>query len=584
MSTASARSVRAGALIAVALASPPAVAAQLPAPEARGSVAQDLQAEAEEPAPVLVGGEPIVWVPTGAGSYTTEVRAARIAERVQEAVADRALADPTVTVVESEGSSELRAGSRLLMVVTPQDARRLGAARTTVAQQYARDLESAIRAERLRRAPGALMRSGIYGAAATVAFVVLAWLIHRLTRWLRQYAERWRAARLRSVRVQDAEIVSADKIGRGIDRTLHVVRLVLLLIAFDLYLTFVLGLFPWTRAVSHALLDYAVSPVRTAAAALVGYLPKLLFVIVIVVIIRALIRLVALFFRQIEQGRIVFESFPAEWADPTYKIARLLLIAFGLIVVFPYLPASDSAAFAGVSVFMGVLLSLSSSSAIANAIAGVVLTYTGAFRPGERVKLGDNVGDIIDTSMLATRVRTIKNEDITIPNSLVLNGAMVNYSRQATTLGLILHTSVTIGYDQPWRTVHALLIDAALATPGILAEPRPFVWQTALNDFYVTYEINAYTASARDMVPIYAALHAHIQDAFFAAGVEIMSPHYTSLRDGNTVASPASDRPAGYRAPAFRVERAEVDSPVPAGVSAGPQSARVTPHAPRARS
>jgi small-conductance mechanosensitive channel len=266
---------------------------------------------------------------------------------------------------------------------------------------------------------------------------------------------------------------------------------------------------------------------------------------------------VGLFFRQIEQARIVFPNFPPEWADPTYKIVRLLLIAFGLIVVFPYLPASDSAAFAGVSVFAGILLSLSSSSAISNAIAGVVLTYTGAFRLGDRVKLGDNFGDIVETSMLATRVRTIKNEDVTIPNSLVLNGAMINYSRQASTLGLILHTSVTIGYDAPWRKIHDLLIEAALATPGVLREPRPFVWQTALNDFYVTYEINAYTATPRDMITIYAELHANIQDAFYAAGVEIMSPHFTALRDGNTVAIPDSARPAGYRAPAFRVEGVE---------------------------
>jgi small-conductance mechanosensitive channel len=210
-------------------------------------------------------------------------------------------------------------------------------------------------------------------------------------------------------------------------------------------------------------------------------------------------------------------------------------------------------------VFAGVLFSLSSSSAISNAIAGVVLTYTGAFRLGDRVKLGDTFGDIIETSMLATRVRTIKNEDITIPNSLVLGSAMTNYTRQASSLGLILHTSVTIGYEAPWRQIHGLLIDAALATPEILATPPPFVWQTALNDFYVTYEINAYTANARDMINTYAVLHANIQDKFFAAGVEIMSPHYTSVRDGHTVQIPEAQRPPGYRAPAFRVEHVDVD-------------------------
>ena len=210
-------------------------------------------------------------------------------------------------------------------------------------------------------------------------------------------------------------------------------------------------------------------PCACAAAAFAGYLPKLLFVLVIGAIIHMAIRLVGLVFEQIKQGRIVFENFPAEWADPTNKIVRILLIAFGLVIAFPYLPASDSPAFAGVSVFMGVLFSLASSSALSNMIAGIVLTYTGAFRLGDRVKVGDSFGDIIETTLLATRVRTIKNEDITIPNSLVLGTSILNYSRVSKTLGLILHTSVTIGYDAPWRQVHDLLVSAALGTPGILA-------------------------------------------------------------------------------------------------------------------
>ena len=554
MAGAATRWSRIGALIL--LAASPAQAKQTPAPPAN----QELAAEAEQPAPVMIGGEAIIWIPTGAGQYTPEVRAERIAARIEEAIADRSIPNPAVTVTEAEGSSEVRMGPRLLMVVTAQDARRLGAARTSLAEHVAREFEKAIRNERLRRAPGALLRSGLYGLAATIVFAILVWVIMRSTRWSRHAAERWRAGRLDAVRVQDAEIVSSDRIGAAIDRAFRLARLILILLAFDLYLTYVLGLFPWTRAVSYALLDYVVTPARTIAKALVGYLPNLLFVIVIVLVIRGAISLVKLFFRQIEEGRIVFKDFPAEWADPTYKISRLLLIAFGLVAAFPYLPASDSAAFAGVSVFAGVLLSMSSSSAISNAIAGVVLTYTGAFRIGDRVKLGDTFGDIIETSMLATRVRTIKNEDITIPNSLVLGSAMTNYSRQANGLGLILHTSVTIGYEAPWRQIHGLLIDAALATPEVLASPRPFVWQTALNDFYVTYEINAYTANARDMINTYAVLHANIQDKFFAAGVEIMSPHYTSVRDGHTVQIPEAERPPGYRAPAFRVEQVEVDS------------------------
>jgi small-conductance mechanosensitive channel len=555
VSVAATRWSRIGALILATLVVSP-VAAQTPATPTTAD--QPLAAEAEQPAPVLISGEVIIWIPTGAGQYTPAVRAAGISQRLEDAIGDRSITNPTVTVTEIEESSEVRVGPRLLMIVTAMDAKRLGAARTTLAQFVAQQFEKTIRDERLRRAPGALLRSGFYGLGATVVFAILVWLIVRSIRWLRRRAERWRARRL-GVRVQDAEIVSSDRIGEAIDHAFRLVRLLLVLVAFDLYLTFVLGLFPWTRAVSHAMLGYVVTPLRTVATAFVGYLPNLLFVVFIALIIRGAIRLVKLFFNQIEEGKIVFRNFPVEWADPTYKIVRLLLVAFGLVVAFPYLPASDSAAFTGVSVFAGVLFSLSSSSAISNAIAGVVLTYTGAFRLGDRVKLGETFGDIIETSMLATRVRTIKNEDITIPNSLVLGSAMTNYTRQANSLGLILHTSVTIGYEAPWRQIHGLLIDAALATPEILASPPPFVWQTALNDFYVTYEINAYTANARDMINTYAVLHANIQDKFFAAGVEIMSPHYTSVRDGHTVQIPEAQRPPGYRAPAFRVEHVGVE-------------------------
>jgi len=546
------RSLRIAALLALLLhAVTPAVAGQVPtASPASAATSVDPEAEATS-SPVLLGGDPIIWITVGAGPYSPHFRAQRISQRLESVARDRGISDPTVTVTENEGSSELRAGSRLLMVVTQQDARSIGTARPSLAAQYARELENAIRSDRLRYAPAALARSGIYGVVATLTLALGIWIVSRVTRRLRTWIQRqWQQRG--PLRVQQAEI--ADRIGHTVDVIIRAVRVLVILLFVDLYLTYTLGLFPWTRAVSRALVGYVVSPFRAAGVAFLGYLPKLLFVLVIAGIIHVAIRLVSLFFNQVKHERIVFANFPAEWADPTNKIVRILLIAFGLVVAFPYLPASDSPAFAGVSVFMGVLFSLASSSALSNMIAGFVLTYTGAFRLGDRVKVGDSFGDIIETSLLATRVRTIKNEDITIPNSLVLGTSILNYTRESKTLGLILHTSVTIGYDAPWRQIHDLLIAAALETPGIVKEPRPFVWQTALNDFYVTYEINAYTKSPHDMIDIYAALHARIQDEFYAAGVEIMSPHFTAIRDGNSIAIPEAFRGAEYRAPAFRVQ------------------------------
>ncbi len=515
----------------------------------------DIEAERASAAPVLVGGEPAIWIIAGIGPYTPESRAQRISERLSAIIRDRSIQDLKVTMVEVEGSLELRIGPRLVMVVTKKDAEAAGVAQERVAQEYARQLETAIQNERLRRAPATLIRSGIYAAVATVVLMSILWLVGRLARRLHRSLQksRW----LGSLRLQKVQIVSADSLRRWIRQVVFGFRILVTLVVLDLYLTYVLGLFPWTRAVSLKLFDYLLAPISAAGTAFLDYFPKLLFVIFITVLVILAIRLVGLFFSQIQNGRLVFADFPAEWADPTNKIVRVLLIAFGVVIAFPYLPASGSPAFAGVSVFMGILISLASSSSLSNMIAGLVLTYTGAFRLGDRVQIGNAYGDIQKTSLLATRIRTIKNEEITIPNSIVLGSSVINFSHKGRTAGLILHTTVTIGYDAPWRKVHDLLIRAAMETPGVLSEPRPFVWQTALNDFYVTYEINAYTDKPHDINDIYAVLHSRIQDSFYEAGVEIMSPHYSSLRDGNTVAIPEEFRGPGYRAPGFRVDSRE---------------------------
>jgi small-conductance mechanosensitive channel len=240
-------------------------------------------------------------------------------------------------------------------------------------------------------------------------------------------------------------------------------------------------------------------------------------------------------------------------AKPTYQLTRLIVALFALVVVFPYLPGGRSEALKGVSIFLGLLLSLGSSSAVSNVLAGLVLTYMRPFRTGDRVKIADTTGDVLEKTLLVTRVHTIKNVEVVIPNSSILSNQILNYSALARTRGLILNTTVTIGYDAPWKMVHELLVHAALSADGILADPVPFVLETSLNDFHISYELNAYTDRANDIQNIYSHLHEAIQDSFNKSGVEIMSPTFYALRDGNAVTIPESRRPADYQAPAFRV-------------------------------
>jgi small-conductance mechanosensitive channel len=388
---------------------------------------------------------------------------------------------------------------------------------------------------------------------ATAAFLLLLKAMSHFFPRLYRKIHSWHGRYIRSIRIQKLELLPAERITHVLLALASGVRVLLSLIFFYFYISLVFSFFPWTRGYARILLNYTLYPVRTVGSAAANYLPNVFFIVVILAVAYYLTKVVKFFFVQIGKGTLTLPGFYKDWAAPTYKIARFLIIAFTAIVVFPYLPGSKSPAFQGVSIFLGLLLSLGSSSAIANVVAGVVLTYTRAFQLGDRVKIGDAVGDVTEKTLLVTRIRTIKNVDISIPNALVLGTNIVNYSSSARETGLILHTSVTIGYDTPWRTVHDLLIAAAGATNHILSEPAPFVLQTGLNDFYVGYELNAYTREPHKMAQIYSDLHQHIQDKFYEAGVEIMSPHYTSVRDGNATAIPDQYLPKDYSAPAFRV-------------------------------
>ncbi|HKZ18389.1 MAG TPA: mechanosensitive ion channel family protein, partial [Geobacteraceae bacterium] len=299
-----------------------------------------------------------------------------------------------------------------------------------------------------------------------------------------------------------------------------------------IYLHNVLSLFPWTRLLAANLLQYVITPLKQIGGAVLGYVPKLIFIAVIIIITRYVLKLVRLFFAGIEGRTIEFRGFESEWARPTYKMVRLLIIVFVAVIIYPYIPGSQTDAFKGISIFIGIVFSLGSTSAISNIIAGYMLTYRRAFKVGDRVKIEDIVGDVAEIRIQVTHVRTTKNEEITIPNSVILGSSVINYSSLAKEKGLILHTTVTIGYDAPWRQVDAMLLMAARETQGVLKDPEPFVLHKSLDDFYITYELNAYTDVPERMMKIYSELHQRILDAFNEYGVQIMSPNYEADPEG----------------------------------------------------
>ncbi|MCW8981206.1 MAG: mechanosensitive ion channel family protein, partial [Altibacter sp.] len=319
------------------------------------------------------------------------------------------------------------------------------------------------------------------------------------------------------------------------------------------------GIFPWTQNFADTLFGYVFNPVKKILLSFWNYLPNLITIIVIVIVFRYVLKAIHFLKSEIEKENLKIPGFYSDWATPTYQLVRIIVIAFMIVVIFPYLPGSDSPIFKGVSVFLGFLFTFGSAGSLSNIIAGLVLTYMRLFKIGDRVKIGDVFGDVIEKSTLVTRVRTIKNEIISIPNSTVMNSHTINYSSDAPEKGLIIHSTVTIGYDVPWKDMHEALIEAASRTEYVLQDPPPFVLQTSLDDFYVSYQINAYIREPNKQASIYSNLHQNIQDVCNENSIEILSPHYRAARDGNMTTIPSKYLPENYQAPSFSVKSKKED-------------------------
>lgn len=358
--------------------------------------------------------------------------------------------------------------------------------------------------------------------------------------------DKWRHTRFHVLRFKSLELVTPDQITDGLISLARYSQIGLNLVLGLTGLAFALSFFPGTHDVTAGLINKLRAMLIEAGETVIGYLPNLFTLLLIVVLTRYTLKLLRFFHDGINHKRIKVAGLHQELTGPTFQLLRFLILAFALVAAYPYLPGSDSPVFRGITILVGFLLSMGSTALVTNIVSGVVLTYTRGMRIGDRVKIGPTVGDVLERTLLVTRIRTIKNVVVTIPNGMVLNNEIINYNAPMLEEGLILHTTVTIGYDVPWRKVHDLLTRSALATRDILKEPQPFVLQTSLDDYYVSYELNAYTQVPERMATIYSELHQNIQDWFNAAGVEIMSPAYKAYRDGNETTIPAryqSQRP-----------------------------------------
>ncbi len=507
----------------------------------------------------------IFLVYTRTASFTPSERAENITKRIIKIYSDPFFKPDSLKVVQTENGTVLSYNSDItVMVVTQVDAMLLDKDEMQVAAEYRAKIAASILAEQKANSlTNWLIRIGLI-LLIIAGLWLLIFLINKIFRWINGSLVKNRDKFLNGLTINKIRIFTPEHFETFVLRVSNLFRILFIILTVYLSLPLLFSIFPETKMWTSTLIGWVLSPARQGIKGIIGFLPNLFTIIVILLIFKYVLRGIKYFVNQIENGEIEIGGFHADWAHPTFRIMKFLLYAFMLVLIFPYLPGSDSSAFKGVSVFIGVLLSLGSSSAIANVVAGMVITYMRPFKIGDRVKIGEITGDVMEKTTLVTRIRTIKNEDVTVPNSTVLLSSTTNYSTNtlANANGLIIHTTVTIGYDIPWKDIHQALIDAALRTENILSNPVPFVLQISLDDFYVSYQINAYTKKANELASIYSRLHENIQDCCNEAGIEILSPHYRYQRDGSMTTIPANYLEKDYEAPAFRVRTVEEnDSP-----------------------
>ncbi len=507
--------------------------------------------------PVMLDNQELFTIRQGIGSFSAQERAKSITDRIEKIADDDALSpeDLTIKIDPEDKNPSIILGDTVIATITSKDAKLQAVSQEVLAERALAKIKAAIVRYRQERQPDNLLKDAVLTVSATLATVLIFWVIIFISSRVFPQIQRLITSLVPGVVFQNFEIISSQTIGIFSLRVLQFIRTLIILTILYFYLTFVLRLFPWTRKFGDGFLQYFFSALEVVSQEIAKYLPSIFIILLIIFITHYLLRAIKPFFTGLERENLVINGFYPDWAKPTYNLLSLLIIALAIVIAFPYLPGFNSPAFQGVSVFLGVLFSLGSTSAIANVVGGIILIYTRSFQLGDKISIGDVIGDVIEKGLLVTRIRTPANRIITIPNSSLLNTNVINFSvsQREFKQPLILQTTVTLGYDLPWRKVHATLKEAALATQFIVSEPPPFVLQTSLDDFYVSYQLNAYTDHPSKMVYIYSELHQNIQDKCNEVGIEIMSPHYKALRDGNHSTIPENYLPEDYQSPAFGI-------------------------------
>lgn len=483
--------------------------------------------------PVVVDNDTLFYLYAKRGGYTPQQRAAMDAEAIEELGRRFNLHPDSVYIEATDIVTDIMYGNKVIVSFTDQDGLWANTTRDRLAEKERRVIVQKLKQLKEEHSLWQYGKRILFFILVLVGQYLFFWLTTWLYKKLKLRIQKLKDTRLKPITIQDYELLNTQKQVNLLIFLANIGRYVVMLLQLLITVPLLFSIFPQTKSLAYTIFSYIWNPVKSILLGIVDYIPNLFTIIVIFYAVKYLVKGLRYLATEVESGHLKIHGFYADWAMPTYHIFRFLLYAFMIAMIYPYLPGANSDIFKGISVFVGLIVSLGSSTVIGNVIAGLVITYMRPFKLGDRIKLNDTVGNVMEKTPLVTRIKTPKNEVVTIPNSFIMSSHTVNYSSSARNYGLIIHSEVSIGYDAPWRKVHQLLIDAALATRGVEPDPEPFVLETSLSDWYPVYQINAYIKEADKLTQIYSDLHQNIQDKFNEAGVEIMSPHYMAVRDGN---------------------------------------------------
>ncbi|MDJ0899312.1 MAG: mechanosensitive ion channel family protein [Xenococcus sp. MO_188.B8] len=504
--------------------------------------------------PVVLDGKTLFTVEEDGRTTTAEQRAKLATEEIERIARDYTISLDSFELQDFEEVIIITAQGDIVFGVTNDDAKAANQPLEGLASQYFQTIKDAILEYRQERTARSLGTDIILSLILLVVLVVLIVLLYKAASITRSRFQAWRR-RVRPIRIQRLELSSVETEIKLINGLISFIRLIVLLALIYTYFSTIFRIFPQTRRFGEQFRKPVYDAFKWAGKGFVDFLPNLFIIILTIVITYYLIRFCSLFFKAIDREIITLPGFDQDWAKPTNKIVVILIIAGALAVIVPYLPVYNSPAFQGISLLVGALITFGGASTVANLVGGTVIIYTRAYRLGDLIKTEEHFGYVHEKTILSTRIRTLTGEIVTIPNANLISTSIINYNaiKRELNIPLMIRTSITLGYDVPWRKVYQTLIDAAHATENILEEPAPYVLQTSLEDFYISYELRAYIDLLERRLLTLSKLHENIQDKCNEVGIEILSPHYSAIRDGNQNTIPENYLPSDYVPPGFNI-------------------------------